>query len=154
MTIGVMMLIDSGNKALKAVGVVSLIVLGIMIIPTLLWWFFGRGKERFISYFEGSNKDEFYGEDDASFQDSFSQGSSITGGTSVGGYEVKYKNKDKTSQQNQIKTAEYKENSLRNVKPKKPGPPKTRKRLKKSRARQPINTRTCCTEINACGVGV
>jgi hypothetical protein len=168
MLLGINALITSENTGMKAVGIIVSIVLGIAIIPSLIWWFFGSGKERFIAYFEdtgGYAGDNDYGEDEEmSYPDSVSEGTSIGGGSSVGGYEVKYKDKKtrtkgKASPQGTMKNQKSKksnefsgDNSLTNMKPK-PPPPQSRKRLKKTRTRQPIQTNQCCTEVTACGIG-
>lgn len=158
MALGIIGLIEGGNPALKAVGIVSIVVIGIAIFPTVIWWFFGSGKERFITYFEQSKEEDIYDNDSLSFRDSASEGTSIEGGSSVGGFEVRYKKK-KENQSNRILNNRAKQlgadNTLRNVKPKRPPPPQTRKRLKKTRTRQELQPDTCCTEIelNGCGVG-
>ncbi len=164
MLLGINALITSENTGMKAVGIIVLIVLGIATMPSLVWWFFGSGKERFIAYFEntgGVAGDDDYGEDEEiSYPDSASEGTSIGGGSSVGGYEVRYKDKKprtkgKASPQGKNKKSPNEptgDNSLRNMKPK-PLPIQSNKRLKKTRTRQPIQTTQCCTEVTACGIG-
>lgn len=164
--LGINALITSENTGMKAVGIIILIVLGIAIMPSMVWWFFGSGKERFIAYFEdtgGFARDVEYDKDEEmSYPESVSEGTSIGGGSSVGGYEVRYKDKKPRTKgkasplgimKNKKSPNEFSgDNSLTNMKPK-PLPPQSKKRLKKTRTRQPIQTNQCCTEVTACGIG-
>jgi len=162
MFLGITDLLSSQNNGLKALGIVILVVVGLIMIPLMLYWSFGQGKEKFIAYFErGYNKEkeqEQPDEEDISYQDSFSEATSFDGGSEAGGMEVKYKEKDSgptgiLKKQKRFPSDLIKENSQNGLKSK--SIPKTtkRKRLLKTRPRQPIDTNRCCADVNACGIG-
>ena len=134
------------------------------MIPTLIWWFFGSGREQFIRYFENDDvveNDAWYEEDEiVSGRDTFSEATSIAGSSSAGGYEVKFKPQQEKMSARDVqknrrrakKSETNRENSLMNVKPKRP-PPQSRKRLKKTRKKDATDT-TCCTEVNVQNCGI
>lgn len=149
MILGINDLMTSRNLALISVGVIILVILGITIFPLLLFWFFGAGKEIFVTFLkkhvfeETGNYKPNSPDDDISFRDRSSANTSIGGGSSTGGYEVKYNNKHNSKQKRKVN------NSLNNMKSKLPKR-SSRQRLKKT---TPPQTESCNGE-EACGIGV
>lgn len=150
------------NKALMILGIFILVILGLMIVPSLVWWFLGSGREKFISYFEEVEEEKANKDDNLSFPDTATEGSSIAGGSSYGGFEVSY------NERNRSRETSHPRGILRNKSEKRhdhrrsstnangrsnPMKQRSRKRTKRARSRQPVNKKQCCTDMNACGIG-
>lgn len=161
MFLGIVALTQNSNVGMTALGIIILVVIGILVFPILFWWFFGSGKNRFIEYFEDPVGEMSDDDDNISFDENNSEGTSIGGGSSNGESPVKYMKKQTNNYKNRIQKKIFaqqnsRENRLRNVIPKKL-PPKSKKRLKKTKPIEPVDTTAqCCTEVNleGCGIGV
>ena len=168
MVLGILDLLSSDDFKLKAAGIVCLIVLALLTVPSMLWWFFGSGKVKFITYFEESK--DVLSMDDGSIisMDSSSEGSSIAPSSVGGGYEVKFKKEEKeprTAAKNVVTNTKqskkkaksyhwdgksnYMEQNLYNMKPK-PPQPRSNKRLRKTRRKQ--TNEGCCADVEGCGI--
>ncbi len=157
MLLGIVNLLQRQNSGLKAVGIVCLVVIGIIVIPIFVFWHFGSGKERFIYFFEGSSSLNFGYDDDDNSSISESEDGTTIGGSSVGGYEVKYKEKDNAPKgilRNRTGDVNVygRDNSLSNIKSK--GlQQQSKKRLRRSRTTEESNTNVCIQAVENCGVG-
>lgn len=162
MILGIMDMLANKNKALMILGIFILVILGLMIVPSLVWWFLGSGREKFISYFEEVEEEKANKDDNLSFPDTATEGSSIAGGSSYGGFEVSY------NERNRSRETSHPRGILRNKSEKRhdhrrsstnangrsnPMKQRSRKRTKRARSRQPVNKKQCCTDMNACGIG-
>jgi len=150
----IMTLLQSENAGPKVGGILCLIIIGIIVIPTLAWWHFGSGKSRFIRFFEGSNVQSVYYEDDDNSSISESENgeeTTIEGGSSVGGYEVRYKEEKKESAPKGIlrnRTGDVNVFGRDKATQQRSG-----KRLRKTKGKEESNTNACCQAVENCGVG-
>eukprot|EP00551_Chaetoceros_affinis_P002604 CAMPEP_0203638660 /NCGR_PEP_ID=MMETSP0088-20131115/4630_1 /ASSEMBLY_ACC=CAM_ASM_001087 /TAXON_ID=426623 /ORGANISM="Chaetoceros affinis, Strain CCMP159" /LENGTH=150 /DNA_ID=CAMNT_0050493347 /DNA_START=978 /DNA_END=1430 /DNA_ORIENTATION=+ len=149
-----MTLLQSENAGPKVGGILCLIIIGIIVIPTLAWWHFGSGKSRFIRFFEGSNVQSVYYDDDDNSSISESENgeeTTIEGGSSVGGYEVRYKEEKKESAPKGIlrnRTGDVNVFGRDKATQQRSG-----KRLRKTKGKEESNTNACCQAVENCGVG-
>ena len=143
-------------------GVFIIIIIGLMVVPTLIWWFLGSGREKFISYFEEVEEGKDNGDGDLSLPETVTEGTSIAGGSSTGGFEVSYKDRNRLRENPHpkgiLKNKAEKEldeygNSTFASERRNPMRYHSRKRSKRQRSRQSVNKKQCCTDINACGIG-
>lgn len=151
MFLGIISLLQGKNAGLKAAGIVCLVLIGIIVVPILVWWQCGSGKGRFIRFFEGSSvvidDDTSYG-DNSSISES-EEGTTVLEDTTTGGYEVRYKEKDNSPKgilKNRTGDVNVygRENSLANTK---------RKRSKRAVAKVDSNANVCIQAVENCGVG-
>ena len=164
--LGILDLLSNDDPKLMAAGIGCLIVLAILCVPSMLWWFFGSGKVKFITYFEEDRDIVSMDDDSILSMDSSFEGSSIAPSRVGDGYEAKLKKekkenktapKDVVAKQSKKNAksshwdgkSSHMEQSLYNMRTK-PPQPRSNKRLKKSRRKQ--TNEGCCADVEGCGI--